>query len=792
MHNDSVLSTQSSALSAMRDRDLQALEFDKVLHLLAGCALASAGHEACLAVQPYTTAEQVEAESERTWQFFRLLEEQFTLPLRGFPDIRPSLGWAAHEGAALEGPKLLDILDVIALSRALSTFFRRQATGYDHLKDFPTRLLSFPELEDTLRRCLDESGRLKDEASPELRSLRRRVRALSEEIEQRLQHLLHSSQAKDVIADHYITIRNNRFVIPVRTNFHTRMPGIVQDRSGSGETLFIEPLFAVELNNRLLLARKEEEAEEHRLFLWLTALVRAEVPRLESAFAALTAVDVLHAKVQLARKHRCTKPRFAGLAVRLRNARHPLLLATGKPVVPIDLLLPEGKSGLIITGPNTGGKTAALKTLGLLCLMAQSGLLIPAEDEGHLPIFHGIFADIGDAQSLEQSLSTFSAHVHNVTEILRDLIPPALVLFDEPGGGTDPIEGGALACGLLTHLKECGVHVAAATHLTPVKLFALADGAYQVAAVDFDLDTLTPHYQLRYDIIGQSLGLPMARRLGLPEEVCDAAEATLSDEARQLSQAIAHLEETRTALERERALVASEREQATALRARQQELLAEVEEKKRRLWQDELTEAKSLVRRLREEGREVIARLRAAQPRARQELAKFLHEQRQAIAAKEEELRPLLKDEGPPAQVGDEVEVRGRKIRGELIAMHGDRARVRRGGLTFEVAAAQVRKATPGKRERQVRVAVAGGTPGVSEINLLGLRVREALPRLEEFLDRAVLEQRSSVRIVHGMGTGALRRAVREFLADSPYCTSYSEAPRAEGGGGVTIAELSA
>jgi DNA mismatch repair protein MutS2 len=774
----------------MRERDLQALEFDKVLQLLAGCALSSAGHEACLTLRPQFAEEKVEAESERAWQFFRLLEEQLTLPLRQFSDIRSALQWAVHAGTALEGLKLLEIQEVITLSRALSIFFRRQVGGYDRLKDLPERLLSFPELEDTLHRCLDESGRLKDEASPELRTLRRRLRMLGEEIEHRLQDLLRSSQAKDVVADHYITIRNNRFVIPIRANFHTRLPGIVQDRSGSGETLFIEPLFAVELNNRLLLVRKEEEAEEHRLFLWLTDLVRAELPRLESAFATLTEVDVLHAKVELARKQRGTKPLLGGNAVRLRNARHPLLLATGKPVVPIDLLIPERKSGLIITGPNTGGKTAALKTLGLLCLMAQSGLLIPAEEESCLPIFSGIFADIGDAQSLEQSLSTFSAHMRNVAEILRELSVPALVLFDEPGGGTDPLEGGALACGLLMHLKERGARVAASTHLTPVKLFAMADGDYQVAAVDFDLDTLTPHYRLHYDAIGQSLGLPMARRLGLPEEVCTAAEATLSDEARQLSQVIAQLEESRRALERERAQVTNEQEQIIALRARQQALLAETEAQQRQLWQEELAEARRLIRRTREEGREIIAHLRAARPRARQELTQFLHEQQQTITAKEHELRPALTEEVALPQVGDEVEVQDGKIRGELIALQGDRARIRRGGLTFEVAAIQVRKTTAPKRERQVRVAVQSSAPGVPEINLLGLRVHEALPRLETFLDQAVLSHQPSVRIIHGMGTGALRRAVREYLANSPYCASYNEASRAEGGGGVTIADL--
>lgn len=780
----------------MRDRDLHALEFDKVLHLLADCALSSAGREACLALRPQQTKEIVEAESARTWQLFRLLEEQLSLPLRGFADIRSSLQWAAHEGASLEGLKLLEILDVIALSRTLATFFRRYTGAYPQLRTLSVHLPSFPELEETLHRCLDEGGGLKDEASPELRALRRRLRALSEELEERLQRLLHSSQAEDVIADHYITLRNNRFVIPVRASVHTRLPGIVQDRSGSGETVFVEPLFAVELNNRLLLARKEEEAEEQRILLWLTGLVREELPRLEGVFAALIAIDVVHAKVLLARKQRGAKPHFGGTEVRLRAARHPLLLATGKPVVAVDLLIPAGKSGLIITGPNTGGKTAALKTLGLLCVMAQSGMLIPAEDESRLPLFQGIFADIGDAQSLEQSLSTFSAHIRNVADILDSLTAPALVLFDEPGGGTDPLEGGALACGLLAYLQRQGVYVAASTHLSSVKLYALAEGAYQVAAVAFDVETLTPHYRLLYDTVGQSLGLAMARRLGLPEEVSITAEGMISQEARQLSQAIAQLEVTRATLERERAELTVEREQAAALRLRQQAILAELEDNKKRLRQEGLTEAKQLVKRLREEGREIVATMRerlqadpTGVPRTRQELSRFLHEQEEAIAAQTQAMPSVSIDDAVPPHIGDEVEARDGKIRGELVAIHGDRGRMRRGGLTFDVALAQLRT-VPRTHARAVHVTVEGGGPVLPEIHLLGLRVNEALPRLEEFLDRAVLNRQSSVRIVHGMGTGALKRAVQEFLADSPYCASYSPAPPAEGGNGVTVVEL--
>ena len=773
----------------MRTRDLLALEFDKVLALLADCALSSGGQEACLALHPQTTAAAVETSSERTWQFYRLLEEHLTIPLREFPDIRVSLQWAAQLGAALEGTKLLEVLEIVTLSRTLSTFFRRHVEEQSHLHDLPERLVTFTELEDTLSRCLDERGALKDEASPELRSLRRRLRTLSGEIEQRLQQILRSSQAKDVVADTYITIRNNRFVIPVRPNFQSRLAGIVQDRSGSGETLFIEPLFAVELNNRLLLARKEMEAEEHRLFLWLTDLVREETPRLESAFVALVEVDVLYANAVFARKYRCSKPLLGGSEVRLRTARHPLLLATGKPVTPIDILIPEGKSGLVITGPNTGGKTAALKTLGLLCLMAQSGMLIPAQEESRLPLFCGIFADIGDSQSLEQSLSTFSAHVRNVAEILSEITAPALVLFDEPGGGTDPIEGGALACGLLKHLKALGMHVAASTHLTPVKLFALADDDYQVAAVSFDIDTLTPHYQLSYNTVGQSLGLPMAKRLGLPEEVCAAAEATLTTEERQFSQALVQLEEVRSALDRDRTQAAKDRADAEAFRLQQQMLLAEVEDKRRRVWSEATAEAKQMLRQVRDEGREIVASLRAAQPESRQRLAQFLHQRGQDVATKEQAAQSAPAPIEAPPQIGDVVELRESKIRGELITLQGNRARIRSGGLTFEVPADQLRKSHE-KREKTLHVRVDTGPAALSELNLLGLRVHEALPRLEEFLDRAVLNHQNSVRIVHGMGTGALRRAVREFLANSPYCSSYNEASRAEGGGGATIVEL--
>ncbi len=779
----------------MRERDLLALEFDKVLQLLADCALSSAGRAACLALKPQVAEPLVKEDSERTWQCFRLVEERLSLPLEPFPDIRPTCAQADHGGVALEGQKLRDVLAVVTRARLLARFFRRDAAAFERLNGYADRLPALPDLEAALDRCLDENGGLKDEASATLRSLRRQVHSLSEDIEHRLQRTLRSSEAQEVVTDQFVTIRNNRFVIPVRPNFQTRLPGVVQDRSGSGETVFIEPLFAVELNNRLLLAQKEVAAEEHRILVWLTALVRENLDQLRQTFATLTEIDVLHAKVVFAQKYGATQPHF-GSAIQLRGARHPLLTASDTAVVPIDVILPNDKRGLIITGPNTGGKTVALKTLGLLCLMAQSGFLIPTDEVNELLIFRSVFADIGDAQSLEHSLSTFSAHIANISDMLVTLSEPALLLLDEPGGGTDPAEGGALANGLLSVLKDRQVSLALATHLSPVKLFAVGDGSYQIAAVAFDLETFQPRYQLQYDVMGQSLGLPMARRLGLPEAVCRAAEAALSAEARQFSEALTRLEATSVSLERERTRIQSEREQATAQRMRQERLLAETEEKCRQVWQDAVSEAKLLVRRVREEGREVLARLRknlqTPHGDARRDLSRFLHERHKEIAAKEQPFQTETGADTPPPQIGDEVEIRGGKIRGTLLTINGSKARVRRGGTTFEVPLVQVRRTAGQKPVPRVRVAVEHAPPGRPEINLLGLRVREALPRLEVFLDQALLNNQSSVRIVHGMGTGALRRAVRAYLADSPYCASFNEASRNEGGGGATVAELSA
>lgn len=790
----------------MRDRDLHALEFDSLLRLLADYAVSSAGKAACLALRPQTDERLVKDDSRRTWQCFRLTEVHGSLPLGSFPDIRPILDQAGPDGVAVDGRQLVDMLVVIEQARRLVRFFRDKAADSDALHEYAVRLPAMPQLSAALERCLNENGNLRDAASPALQTARRRLHDLGRETEGRLTDILRAKAAREVVADHYVTTRNDRFVIPVRPDFHARLPGIVQDRSRSGETLFVEPLSVVELNNRLLLARADAAAEERRLFLWLTALVREHRAQLAETFATLTDLDVLHAKVMFARTYGATPPRF-GTAVQLRGATHPLLQATGKPVVPIDLLLPPEMRGLVITGPNTGGKTAALKTLGLICLMAQTGLLLPVREEdtrqatNEVPIFRSIFADIGDAQSLQDDLSTFSAHVTNLNDLLANCVEPALILLDEPGAGTDPDEGGALAAGLLHVFKKRNVALLLVTHLRQVKQYALADDRYRVASVAFDVNRLQPLYRLQYDVPGESLGLPVARRLGLPDEVCAAAEAALSDDARRFSDALARMEDTSAKLERERNALEAERNVAAELRERHARLLADSEEKLRKQWQDETDQAKQFVRRVREEGRQALAGLHKAVQaartshtlpgRARQEFSQVLHAQDARIEEKQASLQSHPRTDSPLPCVGDEVALRDGNVHGTLVAINGTKARVRSRGVTFEAPIARLRAATSQKPPpASVRVAVNRTATGRAELNLLGLRVHDALPRLEVFLDRAVLNNQASVRIVHGLGSGALKRAVQDYLSDSAYCQAFNEAPQSEGGRGATVVSL--
>ncbi len=784
----------------MRTRDLQTLELPKLLDALAGFAASPCGAERCRQITPTADLSAVRDRLATLAEYLRLTAEHPHAPRVDVPDVRPPLALARHAGAVLAPQDLLGILTALRAATAVRRFLGRADPDAAALAALARRLEYPPEIEQALTSAIDDTGHVREDATPELAQLRASIRTLRVTLESRLSELLAEAD-RDVVAEHYVTLRNNRFVVPIRTSAAHSIPGVIQDRSASGETVFLEPLFAVELNNTVVLARKEEDAEERRICARLTEHIGTLTDVLGATFDAVLDCDVLAARTTLARALGATIPLVGADRIHLLQCRHPLLALGQRRVTPVDITVADGCRGLVITGPNTGGKTVALKTAGLLALMAQCGLAVPAAEGSALPCFTAIYADIGDAQSIERDLSTFSAHMENLAHIMVHTDRSTLIILDEPGVGTDPAEGAALAVGLLAHVREREAWLLASSHATEVKTFALAEPALDVAAVAMDPATGEPRYRLQYHMLGQSLALPMARRLGIPEPILATAERQLSgDDGPGVVRAAARLDATRHAYEVKLAALEAEREALGDSRREHQALIADLRERQRAGWQEALGEARRFLQELRAEGQRALDELRqsgSGAPAFRRALA----EREAGIAVAEAAHGGERDGERPALSLGDEVEVVGQGIRGELVELRGERARIRRGALRFEVpagalqslgSATSTHQPTGQTRQRsgnaEVRLAVI---PDVGEeLSLLGLRVREALRRLEEFLDHAVQAGHRTVRIVHGIGGGALRRAVREYLDTSPYGVTFREAPPAEGGGGVTVVDL--
>ena len=776
----------------MRQRDLKALEFDKVRELVRAMAISEPAQRLLGELNPSSDADEVRERVRTTAEMVEFRSHSGGLPIGEFVDQTPLLVVAAREGAVLDGQSLLKIREFVLSARHVAAFVRSRVDSFPHVAVLAHDLLAPKELADALLKALGDDGGLLDDASRELKRLRVRLREERRELETRLERMLSSPGMDPFLSDRVVTVRNRRFVLPLKLNYAERLEGIVQDRSVSGETLFVEPMWAVELNNRLMMLEREVEAEERRVLEQLTRMVRGYVRELRITFEAMVAIDALNARALFAERYRCVEPEIVEDGLQLIAARHPLLMASGREVVPIDLIIRPEQNGIVISGPNTGGKTVALKTLGLFCLMAQAGFMLPVDSGSKIAVFRGVFADIGDEQSIEADLSTFSAHIVNVSEILRALEEPALIILDEPGAGTDPAEGAALTIGLLNYLARRRCLVAIATHSTAVKLHAYSGARLESAAVDFDPENLAPRFKLKPHTIGQSFGLAVARRLGLPEEIVTAAEAARPSGTSELETALSRLEEERARFARQgeelRARESLLVEQCDAAlketeRAREQ---ASVERERTR------EEVRNLIVELRREGEAVIEEIRA-QAKSRRDLTAFIRKAGESLMrAVPEEAPP---EDGGPARalaVGDHVELAGADIRGELLVLEPERAVIGRGGLRIEVAPARLRHAT--KRQptpASPAVTVNAQRPSEAELNLIGMRPTDALRKLEEFLDQAYLTNKPEVRVIHGVGSGALRRAVHEYLSDSPYCAAFREAEPHSGGAGATIVELS-
>ncbi len=771
----------------MRERDLKALEFDKVVALVTALAVSEPGRRAVAESHPSTDPGEVREALRATAELVQLRGHSGSLPIDDFVDQRALLLAVAPEGAVLHGEALVKIRDFVLAARTAAAFMRSRVETRPHLATIVQSLVAPKELADALLGALSDDGGLVDDASPELKRLRTRLRDARVELETRLARSLNAAGMEPFVSDYLVTVRNRRFVLPLKPNYAERLGGIVQDRSVSGETLFVEPMWAVELNNQLMMIEREVEAEEYRLLMRLSAMVRGYLPELRMTFAALVELDALNARARFAESFGGVEPEITQGGIELFEARHPLLVTSGREVVPIDLRVGPEQRGIVISGPNTGGKTVALKTLGLIALMAQSGILVPARAGCKLPVFRSVFADIGDEQSIAASLSSFAAHIVNMTETVNSLEEPALVILDEPGGGTDPVEGAALAIALMDYLASRDCVVAVATHSTAVKLHAYSRAGFETAAVDFDPERLVPLYRLKPHTIGQSYGLAVARRLGLPEAIVAAAEAVLPAGASELAEALRRLEEERERLraqldrlrEREHQLAEREREAAATIEAARNRAEAERD----RLRQ----EGGQLLEQVRREGAELMADLRTG-AKGKRELTQTVADARTRLDRLIPPAASPVTEPDEPLKVGDDVELGD--IRGELIALDGGKAVVGRGGLRIEVAPERLRRARKLQATREPKFTVSLTSDERDELNLVGMRTAEALRKLEEFLDQAYLTTRPEVRVIHGIGSGALKKAVHEYLSTSPYCTGFRQAEPHHGGAGATIVQL--
>ncbi len=799
---------------------LRALEFDRIVEAVCRLAQTPPGQARLARLQPQTEGRVVAAALAATSETVRFLHDG-DIALRAPADLDAMLTALAVEGRVLEPPQLLGLASFLGSVDATAAGVRRVRASFPALAAIADATASFETEIADVRRRIDPAGEVGDDASPELKVIRDRLRKQRSRLRGTLESYLRGKDTARYLQQQIVTDRNGRYVLVVRAEHRSAIPGIVHGSSASGASLFLEPLSTVEINNDIVALQQQEAEEIHRILLALADGFRRRAGDLQRTIEAATDFDVLQARARFSMEIDGVQPALAADGrLELRAARHPLLrTGSAGTVVPVDVLLIPPARVLVITGPNTGGKTVALKTAGLLPLMAQAGLLIPAADGSQLPVFRSVFADIGDEQSIAESLSTFSAHIANIVATDRSLAAPALVLLDEVGTGTDPAEGGALAMAIIDHFRRRGAMVVATTHFDALKTYASTTPGVASAGFGFDPTTFAPTYKLTYGAPGSSLALEIAARLGVPPSIIEQARAHRGERETQLADHLAKVERELQGLEHERRLVARERqtveETASRLQSREQDLREREETFRRRLDQ-------RLDERLRDARREIDAVVEALKSRtaalaadAERRAVRLVPtgesgaaraDARAALDAIADRLRaghepepaaaPAPDARQRPAAVGDRVQVGGLGLEGIVRALHdreaeidvrGKRLRARADELRVIAPAAAVATA-PGRVrvnvEMQPRDAVA------SELNVIGNSVDEALTRTEKFLDEALLAELRSVRIIHGYGTGQLRRAIAGLLQSHALVASFAAAPDHQGGGGATVVEL--
>ena len=793
-------------MSELFEKSIRTLELPAVLEKLAAKAVSQAAKDRCLKLSPSTDAEEV----------LRLLDEtdaaKERLGLHGSPsvsgvkDVSAALTRADH-GGMLNTRELLDIAGVLTASRRVADYDAQRQGEETVLDRLFTSLHTNKYLEEQIRSAILDEETIADTASSELADIRRKMRLAASKGRQILQRIISSPSYAKVLQEALITQRDGRFVVPVKAECKGSMPGLVHDVSSSGATLFVEPMGVVQANNELKELEAREKKEIDRILRQLSAACAGSMENILWDYDILVHLDVIFARAQLSYQLNASRPevrRRGGVA--LRRARHPLL--DQAKAVPITVELGEQFDTLVITGPNTGGKTVTLKTIGLLCLMAQCGLHIPADSGSAVRVFHRVLADVGDEQSIEQSLSTFSAHMSNIVQILREVDDKSLLLFDELGAGTDPVEGAALAIAIIESARSQGALIAATTHYAELKTFAMTTAGVENASCEFDVQTLRPTYRLLIGIPGKSNAFAISRRLGLDESVIQAAQAQMDSDSVRFEDVLTQLEEKRQRLEKAQAeadrLWRQREEDARKARTFREQM----EKAKDNARTKGEAEAKRIVRQAQAQADEIFAQLDQLRRQQQKQLSfqelndakaavrHSLNQAQDALHIHDQPQEPVYTP-SRPIEVGDLVELPGVKMAASVLAVNNDGTLLLQAGKMKMTVKAQQVRLPEGQPKKKPAAPASGGSAklnlqsrAASELDIRGYETLEAESVVENYIDSAVMAKLGTVTIIHGKGTGALRKAVHEMLKRNKAVKSFRLGRYGEGEAGVTVVEL--
>lgn len=786
------------------EKSLVTLELPAVLEMLAAEAVGDTAKEQARELTPSTDAATVRHRQEETSAAKTMMVVRGSPGFSGVKDVRASLA-RADLGGALNTRELLDIARVLQCARLVRGYIAEDSVGKTPIDHLFYALHANKFLEEKITNSISGEDEIADSASPELANIRRQMRAAAARARDSLQKLISSPSYAKVLQEPIITMRQDRYVVPVKAEHKGAVPGLVHDISASGATLFIEPMAAVKANNELRELSAKEKLEIERILAELSADCAQHRDDISSDFEILVRLDLIFAKAKLSYKLNCQSPSMEGKGIVLRRARHPLL--DQSKAVPISLELGESFDTLVITGPNTGGKTVSIKTIGLLAAMNQCGLHIPADDGSNLPVFSHILADIGDEQSIEQNLSTFSAHMSNIVNIISECDEASLILFDELGAGTDPTEGAALAVAIIEYCRRKGAMIAATTHYAELKVYATNEPGVQNASCEFDVETLRPTYHLLVGIPGKSNAFAISRRLGLGEDIIEDAKNRVSSDSASFEATIEKLEQTRLLLEKDRNEAAVKLREAQESAKKAAFLKAELEVRLDKADIKSRREAERIIQEARDTAEEVFRELDDMRKKAneqedvqqineaRSQLRRKLNLSEQALKKDDVEKLPEQKS-SRPVKVGDTVQIKSMGVKAEVLSVSSDRVLSLRAGimnvsaredevLLLEGQSAAKAKSAPKSAPTQLRAAAVP-----AELDIRGMESLEGVLAAERYIDSAVMGKLKTVTIIHGKGTGALRAAVQQMLKKNKSVKSFRLGRFGEGEAGVTVVEL--